>query len=93
MMKKRQFTKNTWYDLLVHHIPEPIQRQWGLLRIKLWDFLKEAQPNIIIKMKNNPRKPKLHKEKNKKQSEDNMIKDVRNLFQVLKENEDTLNSF
>ena len=23
MMEMRQFTKNTWYDFLIHHIPEP----------------------------------------------------------------------
>ena len=23
MMEMRRFTKNTWYDFLIHHIPEP----------------------------------------------------------------------
>ena len=35
MMKNRQFRKNTWYDCLIHNIPESIKNLWMLLGEKL----------------------------------------------------------
>ena len=85
MMERRPFTKSTRYDWLMHYIPESIKKWLVVIRKRLWVFLKQTQPKIIIKMEKNQENQK-HKKK-KKQSEDNIIKNVRNLFQVLKENE------
>ena len=52
-----------------------------LLRKKLWFFLKEKQPKITIKVERT-QETKNSKRKIKKQSEDNIITDLRN--QVLK---------
>ena len=35
MMKNRQFRKNTWYECLIHNIPESIKNFWMLLGEKL----------------------------------------------------------
>ena len=50
------------------------------------DYYKQTPVNNVYRGGKEPRKPKTHKEKLKQQSEDNIIKDVRNLFKLKKEN-------
>ena len=48
LTKKRTFAKNTWfdwYDWLVNCIPEPMKKQWVVLKTKL---------QVLKKKKNRP---------------------------------------
>ena len=84
----------SWYDLLIHYTSEPIttvggvkEKNMGLFKTNTTkDHYKPTRVNVY-KVKKEPRKVKKHiskKIKKKKKSEDNIIKDVRNLFRVLK---------
>ena len=50
IMNKRPFTKNTWYNWLIHYIPESIKKQWVVLRKNFCFFFKKIQLEIIMKV-------------------------------------------
>ena len=60
MIKKKLFTKNTWYDWLIHYIPESIKNS-GLFKIKTMGLFKTNTTEAGKER----RKPKLHKKKQK----------------------------
>ena len=82
-IRKRTFTKNTWYDWydwLINHIPEPIKKTVGGVKDQIMSLFKTKDYS----------KPKCVKTvygSGKKQSEENIIKSIRNLFNLKKENE------
>ena len=43
---KNTETKNPWHDCLIGYIPELIKKWWNT---RLWDFLRQIQPRIIVK--------------------------------------------
>ena len=86
MMKKRTLIKNTWYDWLVGYIPEPIKNsRWS--EDKIMSLLKKVtQLKIIatcIKNVHGGRK-RPRKLKTQRQSEGNIIENIRNLFRPKK---------
>ena len=94
-VKKRFFAKTTWYDLLVDYILELIKNAMGGVASKIMSFLKTNKTKDESKLTPvnnfcNGRKT-LTKLKIRKQSEDNMIKNVRNLFKLKNENEEIKN--
>ena len=43
--KEENVCKNTWYhfyDRLINYIPEPVKKQWVVLKTTLWAFLKQT---------------------------------------------------
>ena len=79
LTKIRIFPKNTWYDwydCLIKYIPEPIKKPSVGLKTKLWVFLKASNiANYNVKTVYGG---------GKKQSEENIIQNIRNLFKLKK---------
>ena len=69
IMKKRPFTESTWYNRLIHHIPESIKKGKCLF--------KTTTTEDYCRDRKEPRKPKIHKQNIEKQSEGNIIKNVK----------------
>lgn len=90
IMKKKIIAKNLWYNWykwLMNYIRKPVKKPWVVLRTIVWVFLK---PKIIVKenvktVYGSGKKPS--KLRIQKQSEEeNIIKNIKNLFQLKKEN-------
>ena len=79
-IKKRPI-KNTWYDWIISYILEPLRKTVGSFKDKVLSFLKTNTLTIHGTGKN------LSKPKIQKQSEENIIKSIWNLFKLKKENE------
>ena len=81
LIKKRTFTKNTWFDWcdwLINYIPEPIK--------KTMDGVKDQIMSLFIRIIVNQNMSKLciQVERNNQKK---AIKSVRNIFKLKKENE------
>ena len=80
LTKKRTFTKNTWYDCydwLNNYIPEPIQKTRGRVKDQIMSPFKS-------KHYSKPEPIKVVCGSGKKQSEENLIKSMRNLLKKKK---------
>ena len=88
---KRTFTKNTWfdwYDWLINYIPESIRTAVGRVKDQIINILKTkdySKPKRVKTEYGGGRKSS--KLKIQKQSEENMIKSIKKLFKLKKENE------
>ena len=83
LTKKRTLTRNTWYDQynwLINYIPEPIQKALGEVTDQIMSPFK-------TKDYSKPEPVKIVYGGEKKQSKENIIKSIRNLFNLKKENE------
>ena len=83
LSKKKIFTKNTWhdwYDWLINYIPEPMQKTVGGVKDQIMSLYK-------TKFYSKPEPVKILQGGGKKQSEENIIKGIRNLYKVKIENE------
>ena len=72
---------NTWYDWLMNYIPESIRKIAGGFKDKVVSLFKTNTPKQTLY----GRGKKLSKPKTQKQPEENIIKSIRNLFQLKKE--------
>ena len=83
-VKKKRPIKNTLYDWLINYIPEPIKKRWVVLKIDLFIFFKQTSGKQTMWGKGKkPNKLKIQKQSEK----DNIIKIIRKLFELKKENE------
>ena len=83
LSKKRTFTKNTWYDWsdwLINYIPEPIKKNVDEVKNQIMSLFK-------TKDYSKPERVKTMDGGGKKKSKENIIKSIRNLFKLKKENE------
>ena len=80
--------KNTRSDWLINYIPEPIRKIVGAFKDRVVSHFK-ANTSDFGKQTMYWRGKKLSKPKAQKQSEDNIIKSIRNLFILKKENKET----
>ena len=87
LTKNRTLAKNTWFNWyyqLINYIPESIKKLWLVLNIKIMILFKTqgcSQPKRVKNVYGGGKKPsKL------KKSEGNIIKNIRNLFKLKKEN-------
>ena len=71
---------NTWYDWLINYIPESIKKNVGGSKGKVVTLFKTNTPKQTVY----GRGKKLSKPKPQKQSEENVIKIIRNLFTLKK---------
>ena len=81
LAKKRTFTKNTWYDWyewLINYIPDPIIKSVGGVKDEIMSLFK-------TKDYSKPESVKTVYGGGKKQSEENIIKSIRNPFKLEKE--------
>ena len=87
-MKKKRHIKSTWYHWLINYIPEPIRKAVGGFTDKVVSiFMRNttdnySQQTVYSKASKLKTASKL---KPQKQSEDNIIKNIRNLFKLKKE--------
>ena len=89
LTKKRTFMKSAWYDWhdwLINYTPETIKAVGGVKnRIMILCKTKDySQPKLVKTVYEDGKKP--IKLKIQKQSENNIIKNIRNLFKLKKEN-------
>ena len=80
LAKKITFTKNTWYDWydwLINYIPKPI-------KTTLDEFNDQIMSLLKTKDYNKPGRVKILYGSGKKQSEESIIKSIRNLFKLKK---------
>ena len=79
-MKKKRPIKNTWYYWLIKYVPNPIRKTVGGFKDEVVSLFKTNTPEeyceqTVYGSRNRPSKLKIQK-----QSEDNMIKSIKNLF-------------
>ena len=79
--KKR---KNTWYNWFIDYIPESIRKIAGGFKDKDVSLFKTNTPKQIVY----GRGEQLSKPKTQKQFEENIIKSIRNIFILKKENKE-----
>ena len=75
-MKKKRPIKNNSYNLFFDFIPKPIRKSVGGFKYK-----------VVSLFKTNQLRNTVNKSIIQEQSEDNIIKTIRNLFELKKENE------
>ena len=78
LTKKRTFTKNIWYDWynwLIKYIPEPLKKSVGRVKDQIMSLFKTKDYSKPVKTVNG---------RGKKESEENIIKNIRNLFKPKK---------
>ena len=78
LTKKRTFTKNIWYDWynwLIKYIPEPLKKSVGGVKDQIMSLFKTKDYSKPVKTVNG---------RGKKESEENIIKSIRNLFKPKK---------
>ena len=83
-MKKKRPIKNTWYDWLISYVPNPIRKTVGgfkgnVVSLFKTNTLEEYGKQTVHGSGNRPSKLKIQK-----QTEDNIIKSIRNLFELKK---------
>ena len=47
-VKKRPLTKSTWHNWLIKYMSEVKNKQWVVLKTKLWAFFKTRQLKILV---------------------------------------------
>ena len=79
-MKKIRLIKNTWYDLLIDYIPEPIRNSVGGFKNKIVNLFKTNTPKQAVygrgqklskPRKQNIKKPYILEENNKNYRQNN----------------------
>ena len=85
-MEKKRPSKNTRYDWLINYIPRPIRKFVGH-KDKVVNLFKTNTPKDYGKQVMYGRGKKPIKPKTQNQSEKNIIKSIKNLFKLKKENE------
>ena len=86
-MKKNRPIKNTWYDWLINYVPMPIRKFVGCFKDEVVSPFRTNTTKYYGKQTLYGRGKKPSKPKTQNQSEENIIKSIRNLFKLNKENE------
>ena len=78
-MRKKRPIKNPWYDWLINHVPNSIGKTVDTFKDKVVSFFKASTPREYGKQTGYWSGNRASKLKIQKQSEDNIIKSIRNL--------------
>ena len=83
-MKKKRPVKDTWQDWLINYTPEPIRKSESDFKDQVVSIFKTNIPKQTMY----GRGKKLSKPKTQKQSVENIIKSIKYLFILKKENKE-----
>ena len=85
-LKKKRSIENIWYNWSINYIPEPIRKTIGGIKDKVVNLFKTNTPENYGKQTMYQSENKPSQLKIQKQTEDNIIKSIRNPFKLKKEN-------